>query len=142
MLRLSPHLITNVRKVQLNQKQFFGSLLLLVSLSTVNLSLYSTRVSASETANKSTTNTILASNNLTQTIVSPHQLVFLAYQGRFVNHGIPSYGGLINAYNSRKTTAKDLVNAAIKINILPANYLTSSSYLNKVDYFLMDLGND
>jgi hypothetical protein len=142
MLSVYRNFISTINKNKLNQIKISGCFFLLVSLSIINLGLSTTKVAASEIENKSITQTIAANNSFTQSKVSPHQLVFLAYQGYFVNQGIPKYVALTTAYNSRRVTSKDLVNAAIKSNRLPANSITDANYLNNVENFLTDLSND
>lgn len=142
MLSVSRNLMSTIKKSNINQRKISGWFLLLVSLSIVNVGWSTTKVAASETANKSITQTIAANNRFTQSQVSPHQLAFLAYKGYFVNQSIPKYAALTTAYNSMRITSKDLVNAAIQTNRLPANFMADSSYLNTVDNFLTDLSND
>ncbi|BAZ04734.1 hypothetical protein [Calothrix sp. NIES-3974] len=131
MLIFSQGLISNIRNIKLNPNFHLRWYCLLVSLLLVNLGADFTRVSAQQTV-----------NNMTPFQISPHQLVFLAYRGYFLNQGISSYTALIDDYIWGRITSKDLVNAAIKTNILPANFQTDSGYLNSVDAFLKDLNHN
>ena len=71
--------------------------------------------------------------------VTPFNLVFLAFQGFFDSEGIPSAGGLDQAYRSGKVTPQTLVRAAISMNRLPANSIDDKSYLERVKSQLDDL---
>lgn len=65
--------------------------------------------------------------------ISPFNVAFLAYQGYLKEQGIPSAGGLIFEYQTGQLTAKDVVQAAIKANKLPAEVLGDQSYLSAVE---------
>lgn len=67
-------------------------------------------------------------------VIGPATLVSLAYQGGL--SGIPSYGGLIEAYSEGRITAQDLVNAGIKANRLPVGIQNDRKYLTQVNTFL------
>jgi hypothetical protein len=64
--------------------------------------------------------------------VTPFNLVFLAFQGFFTSDGIPAGDALIESFKNGKTTPQSLVQAAIKMNRLPASKLNDSDYLNTV----------
>ncbi len=74
--------------------------------------------------------------------VTPFNLVFLAYQGFFESEGISMAASLINGYDAGKITAKDLVEAAIKMNRLPTAALTNRNYLSAVTRQLQALSED
>ncbi|BAZ31520.1 hypothetical protein NIES4074_39930 [Cylindrospermum sp. NIES-4074] len=63
----------------------------------------------------------------------PFNVAFLAYQGYLKEQGIPSAGGLIFEYQTGQLTAKDVVQAAIKANKLPAAVLSDRSYLSAIE---------
>ena len=71
--------------------------------------------------------------------VTPFNLVFLAFQGFFDSEGIPSAGGLEQAYRNGTVNPQTLVKAAIAMNRLPASSLNDNSYLEKVKAQLDDL---
>ncbi len=73
---------------------------------------------------------------------TPVNLVYLAYRGYFKNQGIPSYSGLIGAYQFGKISAQDLVQVAVEANRVSAEVLSDSGYLNAVEQELRDLQND
>ncbi len=70
---------------------------------------------------------------------TPLNLVSLAYRGYFKNKGIPSYGALIAAYQSRKIGAQEIVQVAVEANRVSAEVLSDSGYLNAVEQGLRDL---
>ncbi|MEH1770108.1 hypothetical protein [Nostoc sp.] len=72
--------------------------------------------------------------------LQPFNIAFLAYQGYLKEQGIPSGGALLFKYQSGNLTAKDIVQAAVKANKLPAQVLNDSSYLNALDSQLTSLG--
>jgi hypothetical protein len=65
--------------------------------------------------------------------ITPFNLVGLAYQGFLKNQGIPSGGILINLYQNREITGKDLVESAVKANRLSPEVLNDSGYIADVD---------
>ena len=65
--------------------------------------------------------------------LQPFNIAFLAYQGAFKEQGIPSAGNLIFRFQTGKLTAKDVVQAAIKANKLPAQVLNDEGYVNAVE---------
>jgi hypothetical protein len=64
--------------------------------------------------------------------VTPYNLVFLGYQGFLSSEGIPSAMSLIRAYRQDELEATDLVQAAVKMNRLPASALQDKRYLADV----------
>jgi hypothetical protein len=74
--------------------------------------------------------------------VQPFNTAFLAYQGYLKNEGIPSAGALVFAYQAGNLTAKDVVQAAVKDNRLPAEVLNDQDYLSAVDSQLTSFSND
>ncbi|OKH37661.1 hypothetical protein NIES2119_13230 [[Phormidium ambiguum] IAM M-71] len=71
--------------------------------------------------------------------ITPFQLVSLAYQGNLNNHGIPSYGALITAYQSGRISAIDIVQLAVNSNRLTQDVLSDRGYLNAVEDELRSL---
>jgi hypothetical protein len=65
----------------------------------------------------------------------------MAYQGMFQSQGIPSAGGLIEAYSAGNVTSKSIVQAAIKSCILSKDYQLDQNqgYLNDLDQELRSL---
>ncbi|MBN3910394.1 MAG: hypothetical protein HWQ35_28780 [Nostoc sp. NMS1] len=76
--------------------------------------------------------------------LQPFNIAFLAYQGAFKEQGIPSAGTLISEFQIGNLTAKDVVQAAIKANKLPAQVLNDQGYVNAVESQLTSMinGND
>lgn len=72
-------------------------------------------------------------NSANISYLPPFNVAFFAYQGYLKEQGIPSAGALIFEYQTGKLTAKDVVQAAIKANKLPAAVLSDRSYLNAVE---------
>ncbi|AFY75093.1 hypothetical protein Syn7502_03216 [Synechococcus sp. PCC 7502] len=64
--------------------------------------------------------------------VSPFILAYLAYQGLFEDQNIPSGTELAMAIQSRKVTAKQLVEAGIKANRVSPMALGDVGYMNNV----------
>ncbi len=71
--------------------------------------------------------------------VTPFNLVFLGFQGFLSSEGIPSAMSLIRAYRQNELSAKDLVQAAIKMNRLPKTALQDTGYLADVKTQLDEL---
>ncbi|AFY99755.1 hypothetical protein [Calothrix sp. PCC 6303] len=71
--------------------------------------------------------------------LTPFRLVYLAYQGYLKNQGIPSYGTFISASHQMNVHGKNLVEAGIKANLLPAATLSNQEYINSVDTQLLGL---
>ncbi|MEH2110048.1 hypothetical protein [Nostoc sp.] len=73
--------------------------------------------------------------------LQPFNIAFLAYQGYLKEQGIPSGGTLLFRYQSGSLTAKDVVQAAVRANKVPAQVLNDPSYLNTVDLQMTSLSN-
>jgi hypothetical protein len=73
---------------------------------------------------------------------APVDLVFLAYHGYLKAQSIPSAGRLVDAHRSGMLHAKDLVQAAIQAQRLPAAALEDRGYVNAVENTLKFLEND
>ncbi|MEH2329466.1 hypothetical protein [Nostoc sp.] len=72
--------------------------------------------------------------------LQPFNLAFLAYQGYLKDQGIPSGGTLLFKYQTGYLTAKDVVQAAIRANKLPAQVLNDRSYVNAVELQMRSFG--
>ncbi|WP_138505457.1 hypothetical protein [Nostoc sp. PA-18-2419] len=79
-------------------------------------------------------------NNNNASYLRPFNIVFLAYQGYLKGQGIPSMGNLLYQYQIGKVTAKDVVEAGIKANKLPAEVINDEYYLSAVELQLSSLG--
>jgi hypothetical protein len=73
---------------------------------------------------------------------SPFNLAYLAYQGYLQDQGIPSNGALIDAIASRKITAQDLIQAAVKTHRLPEQVLNDQGYHHDLENQLKELTED
>ncbi|NES98894.1 MAG: hypothetical protein F6K32_27760 [Desertifilum sp. SIO1I2] len=73
------------------------------------------------------------------TATQPFNLVGLAYQGHFQDTGIPSYGGLIQAVQSGRVTAEDIVQSAVEQNRLASETLSDRGFIHAVHQHLQDL---
>lgn len=73
--------------------------------------------------------------------ISAVDLVNLAYRGALRSQGIPSYVALNLSYRRRTITAKDVVDAAVKANLIEAAAVNDPGYLNVVDAQLKSLEN-
>lgn len=93
---------------------------------------------ASEKNSSQPINTDINTNNQ----LKPFDLVVLAYRGYLKQEGIPSASALISGYETGSISAKALVNAAVKGNRLPAQFLNDKSYINVVEWELMSLSRD
>lgn len=71
--------------------------------------------------------------------IEPFNLVYMAYQGYFKEQGIPSYEGLISAYQTGEVTARDIIRQAIATNRIPAELANDDSYRIAVDTMLFNL---
>ena len=71
--------------------------------------------------------------------MSPFDLVSAAYEGRFKDLGIPGYGQLEDNYDTDQVTAKDLINAGIKMGELSPQAANDEEYINNVDAQLNEL---
>ncbi|MEI1374050.1 hypothetical protein PQG02_22020 [Nostoc sp. UHCC 0926] len=83
----------------------------------------------------------LRTNSSNASYLQPFNTTFLAYQGYFKEQGIPSGGALVSEFQIGKVTAKDVVQAAVKANKLPAQVLNDRSYLYAVESQLTSLSN-
>jgi hypothetical protein len=77
--------------------------------------------------------TLNNSNSLT-----PFELVFGAYQGRFQTQGIPTGTTLVFAYQMGRLSAQELVDQAIKTSLISSR-LNTIGYVNTVDSLLRNL---
>lgn len=73
--------------------------------------------------------------------LTPFNLVTLAHRGYFKEQGIPSYGTFTAAYQLRRITAFDIVQAAVKANRLDPDFLSDEGYLRAVEAQLSGLEN-
>ena len=71
--------------------------------------------------------------------IEPFNLAYMAYQGYFKEQGIPSYAGLIAAYETGEVEAEDIIKQAIATNRIPAELANDDSYRAAVDRMLFDL---
>lgn len=83
----------------------------------------------------------VVNNQDSRYLISPFDIVSMAYQGFFERQGVPSATGLINAYTSGDVEAKDVVYSAVQTNRLPARVLNNEDYINAVDSQLQALRN-
>lgn len=65
--------------------------------------------------------------------LTPNDLANLAYQGYLRDQGISSYSQLIYDYKAGRVHVKDIVQAAINTNRLPATTLNDRGFLNAVN---------
>lgn len=65
--------------------------------------------------------------------ISAVDLVNQAYRGALKDQGIPSYQALNLSYKMRTITAKDVVEAAVKANMIEGTAVDDKSYLSVVD---------
>lgn len=72
---------------------------------------------------------------------TPNDLAHLAYRGYLRTQGIPSYSRLISDFKSNRIQARDIVQAAINANQLPASTLSDQGYLNGVKLQLSGIDN-
>jgi hypothetical protein len=79
--------------------------------------------------------------NTNASYLQPFNTAFLAYQGGFKQQGIPSGSALILEYQIGNLTAKDVVQAAVRANKLPAQVLNDAGYLNAVESQLTSFSN-
>ncbi|MBE9207338.1 hypothetical protein IQ244_12540 [Nostoc sp. LEGE 06077] len=106
-------------------------------LSSLSLLLISTAIAPAYGREKTVANsTALVSSEDFTTSIKPFNLVSLAYQGQLKNPGIPGYGSLLQAYETRQISAKDVVNSAFLANKLPSQFLNNREYINAVKNIL------
>lgn len=72
---------------------------------------------------------------------TPNDIYNLARNGYFESEGIPSQGGLTNAYRLGNVTAEDLINAAIGQNRLSPEVLENRRFIRAVNQYLRDDSN-
>jgi hypothetical protein len=75
--------------------------------------------------------------NSTPHQLTPFHLVYLSYEGYLKNQGIPSYNAFILESHQMNIQGKNLVEAAIKANLLPAATLSNEEYVNSVNTQLL-----
>ncbi|MGV0102834.1 SLH domain-containing protein [Nostoc sp. DSM 114160] len=85
-------------------------------------------------------NNTLGKNPTDTKYLQPFNLAFLAYQGYLKKQGIPSYGTLLFKYQTGYLTGKDVVQAAIRANKLPAEVLNDEMYVNAVELQMKSFG--
>ena len=68
--------------------------------------------------------------------LTPRQLLSLARQGRFSSQGIPGYSRLNSAIRSGEVNAQNLVASAVAQNRLPQSSLQDAQYLAAVEEHL------
>ncbi|MDF5709323.1 MAG: hypothetical protein PUP90_17060 [Nostoc sp. S4] len=110
-------------------KTLINSVLLVASIAYIT---FLTKIAGAKTVN----------NNNNDSYLQPFNIVFLAYQGYLKGQGIPSMGNLLYQYQIGKVTAKDVVEAGIKANKLPAEVINDKYYLSAVELQLSSLGNN
>lgn len=74
-------------------------------------------------------------NNSSDGVVNtrPFNLVRLGYQGYFKDEGIPSHSAFYAAIQSRRVTATQLVESAVKKGKLDRDVLNNQEYLESVE---------
>jgi hypothetical protein len=105
-------------------------------------------IAGAQTANNNNggqVNTDVNSNTLRENptntkYLQPFNIAFLAYQGYLKEQGIPSGGTLLFKYQTGYLTAKDVVQAAIRANKLPAEVLNDQGYVNAVELQMKSFG--
>ncbi|RCJ34308.1 hypothetical protein A6769_22880 [Nostoc punctiforme NIES-2108] len=107
------------------------------------------RIAGAQTVNNNNgggqINTDINSNTLRKNptdtkYLQPFNIAFLAYQGYLKEQGIPSGGTLLFKYQTGYLTAKDVVQAAIRANKLPAKVLNDQGYVNAVELQMKSFG--
>lgn len=81
----------------------------------------------------------MMANPILEAALTPNDLANLAYQGYLRDQGISSYSQLIFDYESGRIQGKDIVQAAVNANRLPASLLNDQSYLSAVNLQLSGL---
>ncbi|MFN6462612.1 MAG: hypothetical protein RMZ41_012290 [Nostoc sp. DedVER02] len=94
-----------------------------------------------QTVNNNNSGGQINTNSSNTRYLQPFNVAFLAYQGAFKEQGIPSAGTLLSEFQIGNLTAKDVVQAAIKANKLPAKVLNDRGYVNAVDSQLTSMIN-
>jgi hypothetical protein len=103
------------------------------SLSLMLLALMSTSAVRAEIPRQNAYNSPTPDTPSFNSQVTPFNLVGLAYQGFLKDQGIPSGGVLLNLYQNREITGKELVEGAVKANRLSPEVLNDSGYIAAVD---------
>ncbi len=81
-------------------------------------------------------------NQLSVNQISPFNLAYLAYHGYLSDQGIISGGHLINALESKTTSAQNIIQAAIKTNRLPEKALSDKADRYSLETQLQGLTGD
>jgi hypothetical protein len=76
--------------------------------------------------------------NITNTEITPFELVARGYQGTYQMQGIPGFSTFLNDASSKKITARDLVKAGVATNQLASETLNDLKYLQAVDFVLLN----
>ena len=105
--------------------------LIIGSLSALLMSVAISPAVRAETMTTNTTQTSSDSSNAR--VITPFNLVSLAYRGAFEDQGIPSYGTFLTAYRFRALSGKDIVQGAIAAKRLSPQVLSDQGYMNAVD---------
>jgi hypothetical protein len=71
--------------------------------------------------------------------LTPFNLAYLAYQGYFLDQGIPEAGNLMDSFRSGQITGIQVVTAAVNAKKLPASFLKNTAYINAVSAQLYSL---
>lgn len=74
--------------------------------------------------------------------IEPVDLVNRAYNGAYIEQGVPSYAALTNARRYHTITAEDLVKAGINEGRLTVAALDDRAYVSAVENALEDLSRD
>ena len=83
-----------------------------------------------------------ASTQEVKDYLSPSALVNAAHKGKLKDWDIPSYSQLQSRYDSSRITASDVVNAAVKAEILPSQAAGDEEYISQVNTELEKLHED
>jgi hypothetical protein len=65
--------------------------------------------------------------------LSPFDLAYLGYQGYLKDQGVPEASALIDAIDSGKITAQDMIQAAVKANRLSEQMLSDQGYRHHLE---------
>ncbi|MGG6264932.1 hypothetical protein ACQ4M3_02555 [Leptolyngbya sp. AN03gr2] len=77
--------------------------------------------------------TTSTASTVTTPLLTPYNVVNLAYQGYFREQGLRGYGVFTDGCNQGTLTANDVVRAAIRANRLPESILSDRGFMNAVD---------
>ncbi|BAU10397.1 hypothetical protein LEP3755_08810 [Leptolyngbya sp. NIES-3755] len=72
-------------------------------------------------------------STVTTPLMSPYNVVFMAYQGYFREQGLRGYGAFADGCNQGTLTATDVVKAAIQANRLPESILNDRGFMSAID---------